>query len=377
MEVIPLINRSITTLHLLAKLHAVIDLYTNPSMPKIRDSGPKPDIYEVVTTHTRRGKRITHAAVKDSTPLPSSSRTSSPTKKRAWSPGVQQPDIDQGSFTDPTYKRSRTSGKVRMNRNMILLSSDNYCQTQNEFLREYLNRRHGILIELLRHESFPTRSSCSNCQQSTGMYRCRDCFGSGLWCSACCVSTHAHVPFHRIQMWNGTFFEMSDLLTHQLTIDLCHFPDDCHSIPLNSETHTIFDPESPDEADEFLDGHLPDGDQSAGTSGSTTHSGSRSKLTIVSSTGIFTRWIRWCHCAKSADQYVQLLLRAKLFPASFKNPKTAFTFEVLDHFRLDALECHTAAMNFMSKIGRITDEVFPSRVPVSGPMHRIPFPLIS
>jgi CxC2 like cysteine cluster associated with KDZ transposases len=178
-------------------------------------------------------------------------------------------------------------------------------------------------------------------------------------------------------MWNGTFFERSDLLTHELTIDLCHFPDDCHSIPLNLETHTIFYPDSPDEADEFTDGHFPDGDQSAGTSGSTAHSGSRSKLTIVSSTGIFTRWIRWCHCAKSADQYVQLLLRAKLFPASFKNPKTAFTFEVLDHFRLDALECHTAAMNFMSKIGRITDEVFPSRVPVSGPMHRILFPLIS
>jgi hypothetical protein len=137
----------------------------------------------------------------------------------------------------------------------------------------------------------------------------------------------------------------------------------------------MFDPDVSDEAEELWDDHLPDGHQPSGSSGSTTHFGSRSKLIIVSSTGIFKRSIRWCHCAKSGDQYVELLLRAKLFPASFKNPKTAFTFEVLDHFRLDALDCNTSAMNFMNKISRITDEVFPSRVPVSCPIHRITFPL--
>jgi hypothetical protein len=58
------------------------------------------------------------------------------------------------------------------------------------------------------------------------------------------------------------------------------------------------------------------------------------------------------------------LLRAKLFPASFIHPETAFTFDVLDHFRIDALECKTAAMNFMSKIARISNEAFPATVPV-------------
>ena len=74
--------------------------------------------------------------------------------------------------------------------------------------------------------------------------------------------------------------------------------------------------------------------------------------------------------AKSPDRFVELLLHAKLFPASFKNPKTAFTFEVLDHFQVDALECKTAAMNFMSKLWRMTNEAFPSRVPVSNPIDR-------
>ncbi|KAI0245727.1 hypothetical protein BJV78DRAFT_1092930, partial [Lactifluus subvellereus] len=73
-------------------------------------------------------------------------------------------------------------------------------------------------------------------------------------------------------------------------------------------------------------------------------------LVIISSTGIFHQSIQWCPCAKSLAQYTQLLLHAKLFSASFKNPKTAFTFEVLNHFWVNTLECKTAAMNFMSKI---------------------------
>jgi hypothetical protein len=244
-------------------------------------------------------------------------------------------------------------------------------QTQNEFLEEYLSRRHSILIELLRHESPPSRRSCSNCQESSGTHRCQDCFGSNFWCGPCCVSAHANLPFHRVQMWNRRFFERSYLLTQELCLDLCHYPDDCPSIPLSPEAQMMFELDLSDNGNDLADGYIP-----PEPSESTTHSGSRSNLTIVSSTGIFNRSVRWCHCFKSPDQYVQLLLHAKLFPASFKNPKTAFTFEVLDHFRVDALECKTAAMNFMSKIRRITDEVFPSWVPVSLPTRRIIFQLL-
>src|SRR5258705_2769762 len=231
-----------------------------------------------------------------------------------------------------------------------------FKQTQNEFLEEYLTRRHSILIELLKHESLPSRASCLHCQQSSGTHRCQDCFGSNLWCSDCCVLAHKYLPFHRVQMWNGQFFERSDVLAQQLTIDLCHYPDDCPTIPLNEEMQMMHDLDIADEGDGF---ECPPSNPSA------TSQGIRSNLIIVSSTGIFKRSIRWCRCATTSDQYVELLLRAKLFPASFKNPKTAFTFEVLDHFQIDALECKTAAMNFMRKIGRITNEAFPSEVPVS------------
>ena len=339
-------------------------------MPTIRDSGPKSDMHEVMIAQTRRGKRILQVPVKDSQPLPSPSRSASPSKKRVWSPGGLAHD-DYDNSADQIPKRSRIAGKVRMNIDVNRISSTKYEQTQNDFLEEYLSRQHSILIELLRHESLPSRASCANCQQSSGTHRCQDCFDSNVWCDSCCVSVHANLPFHRIQMWNGRFFEQSDILTHQLALDLHHYPDDCPSISLNTETQMMFDLDISDGGDDFADGY-----QFSEPSESTTHSGSQSNITIVSSTGICQRSIRWCHCAKSPHQYAELLLCTKPFPASFKNPKTAFTFEVLDHFRIDALECKTAAMNFMSKIQRITNEAFPSRVPVSCRIDWMKFPFL-
>ena len=214
-------------------------------------------------------------------------------------------------------------------------------------------------MELLRHESLPSKHLCSNCQQVSATHRCQDCFGTNLWCDSCCVSTHANVPFHRVQVWNGQFFEQLDLLLHHLTLDLLHYPDNCSSSPHLKESRTISNLDLSDHGSDSSYNHE-------------TQEGSdrkacfrlQSNLTIVSSTGIFKRSVRWCNCARSSDQYVQLLLHAKLFLASFKMLQTVFTFEVLDHFQIGALECTMAAMNFMSKIQRITNEAFPSHVPV-------------
>jgi hypothetical protein len=174
-------------------------------------------------------------------------------------------------------------------------------------------------------------------------------------------------PFHRIQMWNGAFFEWWDILMHELTSELHHYPNNCPFFQPNAELQMIFEDIS-DDSDEFMDGYQP-----SDFSGPSTHHGSQSTLTMVSSTGIFRHSICWCHCTKLPDQYVQLLLCAKLFLASFKNPKTAFTFKVLDHLWVDALECKTAVMNSMSKIRRITDEAFPAWVPVGVPINQMIF----
>ncbi|KAI6161829.1 hypothetical protein EDD17DRAFT_1480227 [Pisolithus thermaeus] len=87
-------------------------------------------------------------------------------------------------------------------------------------------------------------------------------------------------------------------------------------------------------------------------------------MIIVHTEGIFTHEVSWCSCPGSDPIDLHLsLLRERLFPASISKPKTAFTFEVLNHFLIDALECKTSAMSFYQKLKRFTNNAFPDRVP--------------
>ncbi|KAI6033374.1 hypothetical protein EDC04DRAFT_2868870 [Pisolithus marmoratus] len=87
-------------------------------------------------------------------------------------------------------------------------------------------------------------------------------------------------------------------------------------------------------------------------------------MTIVHTEGIFTHQISGCNCPGSDPiQWHLELLWQRLFPASISKPKTAFTFDVLDHFLIDALECKTSAMSFYQKLKRFTNNAFTERVP--------------
>ena len=59
------------------------------------------------------------------------------------------------------------------------------------------------------------------------------------------------------------------------------------------------------------------------------------------------------------------LMNAGLFPSSYKQIETAFTFAVLDDLLTDNLECKTTAQQYYSKLQSITSPLFPDSVPVS------------
>ncbi|KAG2115292.1 uncharacterized protein F5147DRAFT_569296 [Suillus discolor] len=83
---------------------------------------------------------------------------------------------------------------------------------------------------------------------------------------------------------------------------------------------------------------------------------------VVDTSGLHSMMIRFCQCAGALSPDMQLF-ETSLFPASFTSPKIAFTFAVLDNFLLDNHECGTSAMNYYSKLRRITSSVFPHLVP--------------
>jgi hypothetical protein len=70
-------------------------------------------------------------------------------------------------------------------------------------MSDWLAQRSVMLDELLRMDglgSLATPGKCAGCMERVGEYRCEECLGGNLFCSACIVSSHRQLPLHRIQV---------------------------------------------------------------------------------------------------------------------------------------------------------------------------------
>jgi hypothetical protein len=86
-------------------------------------------------------------------------------------------------------------------------------------------------------------------------------------------------------------------------------------------------------------------------------------MTVIDRSGVHEIGVCWCRCPGAPKRDIQLM-REGLFPATFHEPKTAFTFRVLGDFHLDNLECKTTPSQFFSRLRRLTNDEFPNTVPV-------------
>lgn len=239
-------------------------------------------------------------------------------------------------------------------------------QSQNDWLRQYLKIRQSLLFEMMRLEAPPPDRMCTHCKVAPGTYRCKDCFLQNFYCDQCSISTHSKEPFHRIQKFSNGYFAASDLADLGLLLDIRPHSGDCLARNTRMSGYDSADDPNDEEAWEDDDDDTVEQGQDSFTFGREHRDVGH--IVVVASTGIFNRSVKWCSCPNAPAKHIQLL-RSRLFPATFAQPKTAFTFEVLDHFRLDALECNTSALNFMSKLTRRTNEVFPGTVPVGRPLE--------
>ncbi|KIO07385.1 hypothetical protein M404DRAFT_136910 [Pisolithus tinctorius Marx 270] len=230
------------------------------------------------------------------------------------------------------------------------------CQTQNNYIHEWVPQKGEFLGILLELEASPEPRNYTWCGNN-GVYRCLDCLHQPLFCTECCQKSHESLPFHRIQQWTGDFYEESALHMTGVQLHLGHGGAPCpHAIaqaqqaagePLPMDDQEWEDVEDIEENPKHLCPPV----------------WSR-YLTVVDVTGVHFIVVNWCECETAEAQYIQLL-RAKLFPPMFEKPSNAFTFAVLDDFLRDNLECGTSTMNYYSKLHQITSSLFPHLIPDS------------
>ena len=174
-------------------------------------------------------------------------------------------------------------------------------------------------------------------------------------CRDCMVSSHQNLPFHRMEAWNGRCFVPSSLFDQGFVLHVGHGGRVC---PAHGEDvwEDIDDSGPLPTAADFVESPIEDIDPKVLTKVSV--------IIAVDTAGIFHHRVSWCTCHAKPD-YPLMLFRHHLFPASFTRPETVFTFNVLDNFYMDSMECKTSANNFYNKLSRLTLNTFPHNVPVS------------
>lgn len=155
--------------------------------------------------------------------------------------------------------------------------------------------------------------------------QCYDCTGYEMSCRACFVDAHMRNPFHWAEVWDTLqgFFVRHDISKLGHIIQLGHNGRPCPS---------------PCRAGLF---------------------------TVVDDNGIHSTRLSFCGCHELPPNKTRQLMRARLFPATTREPQTAFTVNMLKRFQLHNLESKKAAYDYLGAIRRLTDNSFTADVPVS------------
>lgn len=219
-----------------------------------------------------------------------------------------------------------------------------------------MNCKHDLYLNELLARRASSRT-CVQCHQDGAYWRCVDCFTGPAYCTECCRKLHSRDPFHRIERWTGTYYEPSWLWKVGLVLHLGHGGGRCPQALI----------EQPDLDLELDEESWCDLDDMSGPADDTkpsesVHNGGR-VMTVIHTSGVHHMPVIFCGCPGAPMEDLQLF-RIGLYPATYKRCQTVFTFQLLDDYLLDNLECKTSATHYFSKLRRITNFAFPHSIPV-------------
>ncbi|KIM19515.1 hypothetical protein M408DRAFT_31155 [Serendipita vermifera MAFF 305830] len=193
-----------------------------------------------------------------------------------------------------------------------LIVKERTTKTHHEFMAEWFVKLPQYLSAILKHESIGTLSLCKCDGGDLATYKCQTCTSTAPCCRTCIATNHKANPLHRIVFWNGQYFESVKQSAIGITMSLPHT-----------------------------------------SSGSCLHRISKGGITVVDINGFHEIDIDICGCDDAATFDIQLL-SSQLFAASVVSPKTAFTFQLLELFRVLHFDGKTSVHTFVGALTRLT-----------------------
>ncbi|KAG5220403.1 CxC2 domain-containing protein [Salix suchowensis] len=213
------------------------------------------------------------------------------------------------TFTGPVLDTETVYGIIGQRRRVLgdspLLV---WLQERDAFLREF--------IRLEGRDDATALCPTPDCPMPAA-FRCPQCFDTRLFCQDCIVANHTANPFHQVERWNSRFFDRCSLRSLGLRIQLGH--------PLGQACHKP--------APAFGDGFV-----------------------VITSHGVVCISLDFCDCTSAIPRELQLL-RARLFPATTVDPRTAATFELLRLFQLLTFGSKVSGFEFYQSLVRLTNNL--------------------
>ncbi|KAJ8090814.1 hypothetical protein PM082_024727 [Marasmius tenuissimus] len=163
-----------------------------------------------------------------------------------------------------------------------------------------------------RGRIYHKQRTCGRCTSSRATWRCLDCFGLRLVCRDCLINSHLDEPLHRIEEWKNDFFHPSTLKDVGLRFQLGHKAGERCALP--------------------QPGHKD--------------------FVVLSWNGIHNVNLDFCGC-DTIDRHLQLM-EIGWWPASYKEPQTAATFQLLRNYHITNLQSQTAPTDFNAVLEQIT-----------------------
>ncbi|KAJ7067568.1 hypothetical protein C8F01DRAFT_1342702 [Mycena amicta] len=194
-----------------------------------------------------------------------------------------------------------------------------------QLLQDFEDHFEEISDSLLEFETDAAAGSPCACGRAgcLATVHCRDCIGYKIACDECFIEAHWYNPFHWAEVWDVSrgFFVRNDVSKLGFVFQLAHNGGVCPSPAA---------------------GRL---------------------FTVVDANGVHSTRLAFCGCREQPPNKVRQLLRSGLFPASTREPLTAFTLNVLKHFQLHNFGSKKAAYDYVKALRRLSDNSFTADVP--------------
>jgi hypothetical protein len=242
-------------------------------------------------------------------------------------------------------------------------------------MNQWIPLQRHILNDILQREAPPATEVCRQCNTRPFKLRCNDCLYNPVLCVECCQESHQQHVFHRIEAWSGTHFSPAWLWQAGVAIHLGHAGNHCPSnSPAVPARDTLLNPLSTTFNYTQREPHMDDDDSDTedetpeyGWSGSGKpphgYANGSTTLVIVHTNAVHHLPVYLCTCPNAAEPMTQYL-EMGFYPATYKQIETVFTFQILDDYLLESLECQTSCHHYYSKLRRMTNSIFPKSVPV-------------